>query len=224
METGMMVEKQELLFLLSCRGCRSCPSVFRPKEKERPERILEGMFQKGWITNTGDRFQVTRPLAEAVRQIAGAGTLLCLCHGNRERELLYLYPGKKLLAVQESFTRRNALRLLYMDREGLQLFLEEQGLLGPDPGWEPLPYVDGNVRILPEQVKRRSELAAYPWLLLLTEILDGKSGWRLGAIGIVRKGFQDEIVEEDTEGSQRAEAYTAERFMERLLKELEEYG
>lgn len=219
METGIMVEKKELFFLLSCRGCRSCPSIFEPKEKEDTEAVLGSLFRKGWITNLGDRFQVGYPLADVVNQIAKAKEILCLCHGNPERELLYLYPGERILAVQESFTRKNALRVLYPDRENFQMFLEEQGLLGVDQRWEALPYMDETKNLLPKRLDRRSELTDFQWIRLLTQILDGSTGEILGVVGIVRKGLQEKIAEEDRmNGSMVMEPYTAERFTEKLLK------
>lgn len=162
-------------------------------------------------------------LADRVNQIAEAKELLCLCHGNPKRELLYLYPGDRILSVQESFTRKNALRLLYLDREDFQLFLEEQGLLGVDQRWEPMPFMDETVRLLPERLGRRGDLADFRWIRLLVQILEGGAGELLGNVGIVRKGLQEKIVEENrTDSSMVLEPYTAERFVEKLLKIL--YG
>ena len=36
MERGIIVEKQELMFLLSCNGCRTCPAAFLSKADARP--------------------------------------------------------------------------------------------------------------------------------------------------------------------------------------------
>lgn len=214
-----MVEKQELSFLLSCNGCRNCPSVFVPKGKECPEAVLESLFRKGWIINTGEKFQVGYPLVDMVRQITEAEKYLCLCHGNMERELLYLYPGVRILAVQESFTRKNALRLLYLDRENFQLFLEEQGLLSVDQRWEPAPLMEETARFLPEHIYRRSDLTDFPWIHLLIQILDGESAEILGTVGIIRKGLQEVIAEEyQNSFSIALEPYAAERLTENLLE------
>lgn len=218
METGIVVEKKELFFLLSCKGCGSCPSVFEPKEKTDTVVVLESLFRKGWIINYGEGFQVNGVLRDAVSQIAEATRLLCLCHGNPERELLYLYPGEKILAVQESFTRKNALRLLYLNRDDFQRFMEEQSLLSMDQRWETLPYMDETVSILPKRLDRRSELSDFRWIRLLAQVLDGTSGEVLEIIGIVRKGLEEEIVEEDRlAGNIEMKPYSAERFMEKLL-------
>lgn len=219
METGMIVEKRELFFLLSCRGLKSCPSVFAPDDNGRPEEILESLFRKGRITNAGERFQVDRELAGAVRQITEAKAFLCLCHGNRKRELLYLYPGDRILAVQEIFQRKHALRLLFLEREDLGLYLKEQDLLVAEQNWEPLPYVDKTAPIMPIQIQKRSDLADHPWLWLLAEEMDGQSDQIFRQMGIVRAGFQNEIVIEDmAEGVQTREPYEEGHFVEKLLE------
>lgn len=221
METGMIIEKQELFFLLSCKGCRSCPSVFRPDVRGTQEEILESLFRKEWIVNTGKHFQVERKIAETVRQIAEAEETLCLCHGNRRRELLYLYPGEKILAVQESFLRKNALRVFSLAEGDLRLFLEEQGILDKGFGWEPAPYVDESAEMMPQQLERRSDLAAYPWLCLLVTAEDGASSQIHGRMGVMYTGFQKEIVTELTaDGIVRKEPYAAERLTELLLERL----
>lgn len=221
METGMIMEKREIFFLLACRGCKSCPAVFEPDDAGKPEEILEGLFRKGLIVNTGERFRVKEPLAGAVKRIAEAKELFCLCHGNRKREILYLYPGERVLAVQEIFLRKKTLRLIFLDKEKLQLFLEEQGILGDEGGWEPLPYVDETVPMLPEKLSDRNELTAYPWVRLAAERIDGNDGQIKEHFGIVRIGFRDELLTENYEkGDVEKEPYTAGRFMEKLLEGL----
>ena len=221
METGMIIEKGELFFLLSCKGCKSCPSLFCPKEEKRPEEILDSLFRKGRISNTGEKFRVERRLAEAVNQMAEAEEILCLCHGDRSRELLYLYPGERLLAVQEMFARKNALRMVYLEKETLRLFLEEQGLLGEDPGWEPLPCKEGieAEELLPERIQTRSAMKEYPWIRLIVEAVETGTGRVNRQIGILRIGFQEELLTADrAEDRVEREPYTAERFMERLME------
>lgn len=227
MEAGMIIEKSELYFLLSCKGCKCCPSLFRPQEEERPEAVLERLFRKGRISNTGERFRVERELADRVGQITEAEHVLCLCHGDRSRELLYLYPGERILAVQEMFPRKNALRLLDQERDGLHLFLEEQGLLGEEPGWEPRPCKAGmkTEELLPEQIQARSFTEAYPWIRLIAERAETATGRVTCQIGIVRTGFQEELLTADrVEETVERELYTVERFMEELWQSLGIYS
>ena len=135
MERGIIVEKQELMFLLSCNGCRTCPAAFLSKADARPaepEEILKGLFQKGWVKNDQSCFQVQKPLSDAVKQITEAKRVFNFCHGNPERELMFLYPGESLLAVQEIFRRKNAVRMTRVEKNEIFLFLNEQGFTGID--------------------------------------------------------------------------------------------
>lgn len=214
----MIVKKKELLFLISCRSSKYYPALFEPDRAGEPQIILESLFQKGWIENTGERFRVVPEVAAWVKQISGADMLLCLYSADRRKELLYLYPGEKILAVQESFCRKDALRLLELETDEISGYLEEQGLLGEDSGWEPLPCTDRSTEILPGRMEKRSGLSAYPWVRLLAELVDTESGCVLGHAGIIRNGFRDEIIMEDrTEGRTVTEPYTSEKFTEILL-------
>lgn len=218
MEKGLVVEKQSLFFLLRCRGCSRCPSLFEPEVQEEPRKILETLFGKGQIENTGDHFRVSGPLAAAVDQIADADSVACLYHGCREKELLYLYPGEKILAVQEMFCRKQALRLIFLEKDHLKEFLEEQELLGECGGWDPLPFTDEGLPPLPERLGRRAELGNYPWIRLLARMTDNDTGYAGIQIGIVRNGLTEEILAENMEnGSVEQEPYTADRFLDRLL-------
>lgn len=224
----MIVEKRELIFLLSCRGCRTCPEAFEPEASPDPEEILEGLFQKGWLENRNSFFQVQEPLAGAVSQIAGAKRILSFCPGNPRRELMFLYPGEVLLAVQESFRRKNALRLVFLEKEELPLFLEEQGLLGEEE-WEPRPCPEETKALLPEKPERREELEEWPWIRMLVEQTDGQTGETLEQMAVLRKGLEDVMVtalseraEDGSRENYRIEPYEEKKFTDRILQWMEQ--
>ncbi len=223
METGMIIDRQDLYFLLACKGCKSCPSFFEPEDKGSSREILERLYRTGWIENTGKRFRVEKIMARAVEQISGSARTIGMCHGNRKKELVFLYPGETVLAVQEVSRRKHMLRLTFLERCGLKTYLEEQGLLGEDESWEPLPYTAGMGSILPEQITRRSDLEGYPWIRLLALVSESGSERTEKRIGIIRNGFGEEIVLETFPGEKpELEPYTEERFLERLLDEWDE--
>ena len=229
MEKGLIVEKTELMFLLSCRGLKVCPAAFRPEKSNNPpetEGILKSMFQKGWLENDGSFFRVKEPLAGAAGRIAEAERVFCFCHGNPERELLFLYPGDPVLAVQESFRRKNALRMTYFEKKDLTRFLEEQGMTGEDGDWEPRPCPEGTEELLPERVETRGALKAYPWIRLFISVSEGQTGKELGRLAVIRTGIYDLAAAEtglDTgEESEMVECFSAGRLAGIILRWMEE--
>ena len=229
MERGIIVEKQELMFLLSCNGCRTCPAAFLSKADARPaepEEILKGLFQKGWVKNDQSCFQVQKPLSDAVKQITEAKRVFNFCHGNPERELMFLYPGESLLAVQEIFRRKNAVRMTRVEKNEIFLFLNEQGFTGIDEDWEPLPCPGEMEELLPKKLEQRGELKAYPWVRLLVSVTDGQTGEMLERTAVFRKGFSDMTItqsgREDGREYKSAEPYDAEKFTEKIWKWIEE--
>ena len=166
MENGMIIKKQELCFLLFCKGVKKCPGIFAVDGKQDAAQILKALFQKGWLENTGEHFRVREPLAKLLGQMAKAETLVALYPGNPAREWTYLYPGEEIVAVQEVQQRKEAVRLFFIEKDQFQDFLREQGLTGEDDSWEALPYRDME-EILPQTLDNRKELQAYPWISLL---------------------------------------------------------
>ena len=107
----MIIKKQELCFLLFCKGVKKCPGIFAVDGKQDAAQILKALFQKGWLENTGEHFRVREPLAKLLGQMAKAETLVALYPGNPAREWTYLYPGEEIVAVQEVQQRKEAVRL-----------------------------------------------------------------------------------------------------------------
>ena len=87
MENGMIIKKQELCFLLFCKGVKKCPGIFAVDGKQDAAQILKALFQKGWLENTGEHFRVREPLAKLLWQMAKAETLVALYPGNPARPL-----------------------------------------------------------------------------------------------------------------------------------------
>lgn len=152
----MIIKKQELCFLLFCKGVKKCPRIFVGEEKQDAAQILKALFQKGWLENTGEHFRVREPLAKLLGQMAKAETLVALYPGNPAREWTYLYPGEEIVAVQEVQQRKEAVRLFFIEKDQFQDFLREQGLTGEDDSWEALPYRDME-EILPQTLDNRKE-------------------------------------------------------------------
>ena len=196
MENGMIIKKQELCFLLFCKGVKKCPGIFAVDGKQDAAQILKALFQKGWLENTGEHFRVREPLAKLLGQMAKAETLVALYPGNPAREWTYLYPGEEIVAVQEVQQRKEAVRLFFIEKDQFQDFLREQGLTGEDDSWEALPYRDME-EILPQTLDNRKELQAYPWISLLAVQMDAKTGEKAGQTGGARRGIHRMLVEED---------------------------
>lgn len=184
----MIIKKQELCFLLFCKGVKKCPRIFVGEEKQDAAQILKALFQKGWLENTGEHFRVREPLAKLLGQVAKAETLVALYPGNPAREWTYLYPGEEIVAVQEVQQRKEAVRLFFIEKDQFQDFLREQGLTGEDDSWEALPYRDME-EILPQTLDNRKELQAYPWISLLAVQMDAKTGEKAGQTGVAAPGY-----------------------------------
>ncbi|MBR9937099.1 hypothetical protein KE513_06080 [Oscillospiraceae bacterium Marseille-Q3528] len=218
MENGMIIKKQELCFLLFCKGVKKCPGIFAVDGKQDAAQILKALFQKGWLENTGEHFRVREPLAKLLGQMAKAETLVALYPGNPAREWTYLYPGEEIVAVQEVQQRKEAVRLFFIEKDQFQDFLREQGLTGEDDSWEALPYRDME-EILPQTLDNRKELQAYPWISLLAVQMDAKTGEKAGQTGVARLGIHRMLVEEDAMDETRKTGPYRESFLVSWLEE-----
>ena len=214
----MIIKKQELCFLLFCKGVKKCPRIFVGEEKQDAAQILKALFQKGWLENTGEHFRVREPLAKLLGQMAKAETLVALYPGNPAREWTYLYPGEEIVAVQEVQQRKEAVRLFFIEKDQFQDFLREQGLTGEDDSWEALPYRDME-EILPQTLDNRKELQAYPWISLLAVQMDAKTGEKAGQTGVARLGIHRMLVEEDAMDETRKTGPYRESFLVSWLEE-----
>ena len=218
MENGMIIKKQELCFLLFCKGVKKCPGIFAVDGKQDAAQILKALFQKGWLENTGEHFRGREPLAKLLGQMAKAETLVALYPGNPAREWTYLYPGEEIVAVQEVQQRKEAVRLFFIEKDQFQDFLREQGLTGEDDSWEALPYRDME-EILPQTLDNRKELQAYPWISLLAVQMDAKTGEKAGQTGVARLGIHRMLVEEDAMDETRKTGPYRESFLVSWLEE-----
>ena len=219
MENGMIIKKQELCFLLFCKGVKKCPGIFTGEEKQDAAQILEALFQKGWLENTGEHFHVREPLAKLLGQMAAAEVLVALYPGNPAREWTYLYPGEEIVVVQEVQRRKEAVRLFSIEKDQFRDFLREQGLTGEDDSWKALPYQGDVEEIFPQTLDNRKELQAYPWISLMAVQMDARTGERTGQIGVVRLGVHRMLVEEDAVDGTRKTGPYGESFLVSWLEE-----
>ena len=219
MENGMIIKKQELCFLLFCKGVKKCPGIFAGEEKPDTAQILEALFQKEWLENTGEHFRVREPLAKLLGQMAAAETLVALYPGNPVKEWTYLYPGEEIVAVQEVRRRKETVRLLYIEKDRIRDFLREQGLTEEDDCWEALPYQGDTAEMLPQTLDNRKEMQAYPWISLLAVQMDAQTGEKAGQTGVARLGIHRMLVEEDAMDETRKTGPYRESFLVSWLEE-----
>lgn len=192
-----VLEKEELLFLLTCKGCACFAGPAAEKLQNKDARkVAEGLYRKGWLENEGSRFYVKRSLSALMGQLAAAKYVVFLTTPKRAVFPAYLYPGEKVLVLQKAAARRECIYLQTTERENLLSFLEEAGYLEQDLfGYRAM---EQKVFSGKKQEKNR-RLPDRAEVMLSMEKRDIKSGERLGAIRILRRGIYDFILWEDGE-------------------------
>lgn len=182
-----VLEKEELIFLLSCKGCLFFAGpLSMPQKIKNGRKVMEGLYQKGWLENDGSYFKVSRGLSGLIGQLAAANHAVHLVVPGKNLPDACLYPGEKVLILRETAVRRECVSLWQVEKDRLILFMEEEGYLeeniwnGREP-WQKKIEVPGEGKVETDGFHVR----------LFMERMDTRSGERDERICIVsRAGSQ----------------------------------
>lgn len=126
----LVLKKRELAYLLGCRG--ACyivgPNLEKVSEEQIP-MIIEELCRRGWLYKGDNCFQVSEEISLATAYMMQVTKVYSLFVSDKNVGACCIYPGDKMLVVQETATRRDSLYMRFLEKEELFSFLEEEGYM-----------------------------------------------------------------------------------------------